>query len=736
MSKRKTIYAFLKKKDVNNSKFRTLVAVETNLAVEINVDTSMPDEHPSKCSRIQSKEIDHDLGSRKQICEFPINKQDEIRRAYIEKGPYQPKDIDYPYNDDTHHHRFQPSWFKSHKDWLEYSPSTDAIYCLPCYLFSKKPIGRPGSDVFISTGFNNWKKVKDGMNCPLIRHEGKEPNSPHKIAVKCCEDLQNYSRHIDKLIEKQTSKELENNRLRLKTSIECARWLAFQACAFRGHDESLDSKNRGNFIELIKFTSTFNDKVASVVLENAPGNAKYTSPTIQKEILHILANNVRNAIREEIGDAKFCILVDEAQDESKREQMAIILRFVDKEGFIKERFFHVVHVRDTTALTLKNEICAVLSRYNLHIENIRGQGYDGASNMRGEWNGLQALFLKDCPYAYYVHCMAHMLQLALVTASREVKDIHQFFDHLVNIINIVIASSKCNDELQHAQAEQVENMIAFNEIETGRGANQIGTLQRAVDTRWGSHFQSICSLIKMFDATCKVINTISEEGANYKQRGDAEGAYQVLTSFEFILILHLMKEIMGITNVLCQALQQHSQDLLNAMHLVSTTKSLIQKLRDGEWEPLLARVISFCEQREIDIPDMNARYTKGRGRYRRQDDDLTMEHHFRIGIFIVAIDFQLQELKSRFCELTTELVILSATLNPKDTFRLFKIVDICNLIKKYYPQDFTEHEQELLESQLLHYELDVIKHPDFQNMSAISELCRGLKFQESLKSIF
>ena len=79
--------------------------------------------------------------------------------------------------------------------------------------------------------------------------------------------------------------------------------------------------------------------------------------------------------------------------------------------------------------------------------------------------------------------MAHRLQLALITASREVKDVHQFFDHLVNIINIFVGSSKCNDELQHAQAEQVENMIASNEIETGRDANQIGTLQRAVDTR-------------------------------------------------------------------------------------------------------------------------------------------------------------------------------------------------------------------------------------------------------------
>ena len=42
-----------------------------------------------------------------------------------------------------------------------------------------------------------------------------------------------------------------------------------------------------------------------------------------------------------------------------------------------------------------------------------------------------------------------------------------------------------------------------------------------------------------------------------------------------------MKEIMGITNVLCQALQQHFQDLLNVMHLILTTKSLIQELRDN-----------------------------------------------------------------------------------------------------------------------------------------------------------
>ena len=82
MSKWKTIDAFFKKKDVSNLEIMTLVAVETN------IDNSMPDEHPFKCSRIQSEEIDCDPGSCKQICELPINKQDEIWRAYLKEGPY------------------------------------------------------------------------------------------------------------------------------------------------------------------------------------------------------------------------------------------------------------------------------------------------------------------------------------------------------------------------------------------------------------------------------------------------------------------------------------------------------------------------------------------------------------------------------------------------------------------------------------------------------------------------
>ena len=81
------------------------------------------------------------------------------------------------------------------------------------------------------------------------------------------------------------------------------------------------------------------------MLENAPGNAKYIAPSLQQEILSLLSQKVQKTIREEIGNRKFCIMVDESYDESKKEQMALVLRFVNKEGLIKERFLDVVQDR-------------------------------------------------------------------------------------------------------------------------------------------------------------------------------------------------------------------------------------------------------------------------------------------------------------------------------------------------------------------------------------------------------
>ncbi|XP_058751081.1 uncharacterized protein LOC131624112 [Vicia villosa] len=329
----------------------------------------------------------------------------------------------------------------------------------------------------------------------------------------------------------------------------------------------------------------------------------------------------------------------------------LVLRFVDKEGFIQERFFGLARVNDTTSLTLKQKVYDILSLHNLDVSNIRGQRYDGASNIRGEWNGLQALFMKDCPFEYYVHCFAHRLQLALVTASREVKPIHQFFDKLTLIVNVVFSSTKRHDELQASQLDEIEHLLEIGEIVTGKGENQIGTLRRAGDTRWGSHLSSISSLIAMYEATCTVSKKFAKEGLSYASHGDADSAYNYLKSFDFIFILHLMKEIIGVTNMLCQALQQQSQDVVNVMNLVCAIKTLIQELKEDGWDKLFSYVKSFCEKHDIEIPELDDVHSTTRfGRSRLEENKVTIEHYFRVEIFFTTIDKQLQELNSRFSE--------------------------------------------------------------------------------------
>ena len=316
-----------------------------------------------------------------------------MRRAYLLLGPMQPKLKHYRASGKKgHQRRFQYKWFDSFPSWLEYSKDSHRAYCLLCLVSSRNILAKGGSDVFAVHGFDNWKKVNDEKYCALLGHEGSTPCSPHNNAVIERQALLNQAGHLENVVAAKDDEKVERNRLRLKASVAVVRWLTFQSCAFRGHNEKAESKNKRNFLELLGLLAEFNPDLAKVILGNSPYNSKYTCPDIQKEILSIYASKVRRHIREEIGDSKFSILVDETCDVAKREQMALVFRFVDKAGFSQERFFDLIHVANTKAMTLKDKLCSALSLNGFDIQNLRGQGYDGASNMRGELNELHLFF--------------------------------------------------------------------------------------------------------------------------------------------------------------------------------------------------------------------------------------------------------------------------------------------------------------------------------------------------------
>ncbi|KAM1840103.1 hypothetical protein ACFX1X_015078 [Malus domestica] len=362
--------------------------------------------------------------------DYPSNIQDEIRRAYLQTGPCRPTKYEFPYTLHAKKKRlFVVSWFEEY-DWLECGISKDAAFCLHCYLF-KINFSQLGSDAFTGVGFKKWKNARKCFD-KLVGPIGNFHNKAREAASY----QMNQKAHIEAVVIKQSEEECMKYHLCLNPSIDCTKFLLRQGLPFRGHDKSDTSNNRGNYLELLQFLVDHDEKIKEVVLKNAPRNLKLIAPSIQKDIVNSCAFKTIKAIMKEGKESKFfSIMVDESRDISTKEQMAVILRYVDNKGQVIERFVGVQHVTETTLSKLKESIDEFLKLHDLSYSNLRGQGNDGARNMR-----------------------------ALVTVAKK-------------------KSCKRCDALREKQQENLIKAIENDCPETGQGLNQESSLKRDEDTR-------------------------------------------------------------------------------------------------------------------------------------------------------------------------------------------------------------------------------------------------------------
>ncbi|CAN0843763.1 Zinc finger MYM-type protein 1 [Linum grandiflorum] len=281
--------------------------------------------------------------------------------------------------------------------------------------------------------------------------------------------------------------------------------------------------------------------------------------------------------------------------------MGAVLRYVNVEGCVVERFLGISHVSDTKAVSLKMTIESMLTKYGLSISRVRGQGYDGASNMKGEINGLKTLVLEESPSAYYVHYFAHRLQLTLVSVA-------QNHDDVSIVTNLFGASCKRQNIIRETQAVQVQEAIAIGELETRRGLKslnqEIGT-KRPSDTRWGSHFGTFVDLENLFSI---LVQTLQNLKRNRKGVAQASLVLIQLEDFEFAFMLKLMIGYWQSQTQLSIALQNKDQDIINAIHLVNVSKTRLQKMRDSGCEQQFQEAIEFCAQKSIEVPNMDDVY--------------------------------------------------------------------------------------------------------------------------------
>ncbi|CAN6585781.1 unnamed protein product [Malus baccata var. baccata] len=629
-----------------------------------------------------------DPGHRRRMLDYPPNYREAIRRHYLQNNPCQPKDHIMP-KKVSNNRCFVTRWFDNFK-WLEYSIVKDAAFCRYCYLFKCDfdKEGNAGSDVFTEIGFTNWRKGLENFR----DHEGGV-GSLHNKALQQARDLMTQKQHIETFVIKQTDEARINYHTLLRGALDCTRWLLQHGLPFRGHDESFKSSNRGNYLELMQFLADHNDKVRKVVFENASKNLKYTSSDIQKDLVRACAIETIGAITK------------------------------DMEGEVIERFLGVQHVSSTTSSSLEEAIERLFASTNLSMSKLRGQGYDGASNMKEELNGLKAKILNKYPQAFYVHCFAHQLQLALVAVAKGIEGVAIFFNNASILVNTIGSSCKCRDAFREKQLEKIKKALDIGDLEMGRGLNQEISLMRPCDTRWNSHYGTIVSIIVMFEAVVEVLEWIKDD-TKQDNFGEVSKLFHDIQTFDFVFHLFFMRLILGITNELSQALQKKDQDIVNAMALVEVCKQKPQSLRDDDFGDLLDDVQKFCQEHDIVVPNMeDLRFVPGKSR--RKAPRLTNFHYYRVDLYFQVLDTQLKELNDRFNEVNTELLLCMACLSPVNNFASFDKAKIVRLAQ-LYPQDFDCMDLINLPIQLDNYIHDMKMHSEFSSLRGIGDLAKEL----------
>eukprot|EP00112_Aurelia_sp_Birch-Aquarium-sp1_P020814 Seg5447.2 transcript_id=Seg5447.2/GoldUCD/mRNA.D3Y31 product="52 kDa repressor of the inhibitor of the protein kinase" protein_id=Seg5447.2/GoldUCD/D3Y31 len=250
--------------------------------------------------------------------------------------------------------RFVFQWLKRFP-WLANSKYLDGAFCLPCVLFGKETGHNANKlDKLVKSPLRYWlsahSKYKDHEMKSQLHHQATLEMDDFKKLVE------RKLKPIDEILDTVRSARIKKNREKIEPILETVIFCGRQNIALRGHRddsahrESEGNSNTRNFQELLDFRAKSGDEILKQHFETAPRNANYRSKTIQNEMIHCCGAYISNSLVQEIREAKiFAVLADEASDVSNRKQIALIIRFVDRQHMIREEFLRFIHCEAGTS---------------------------------------------------------------------------------------------------------------------------------------------------------------------------------------------------------------------------------------------------------------------------------------------------------------------------------------------------------------------------------------------------
>lgn len=477
--------------------------------------------------------------------------------------------------------RFSSKYYKMF-NWIEYSMSKDSLFCFSCRHFSAN-LTAPGQAIsqtcYVDFGSKckNWKEM---TKC-LTKHNRYKR---HCISTQRWIDYQliqkNNSHSVANQIINFRQENIIENRNHLHFLFKATLYLSKQGLAFRGHDESEQSKNKGNFIEILEMFASNEIKLR---LQARYGH--YTSPVYQNDFISIIATLTRQNILSTMNKfGVYTIMVDETKDLSKKEQMSFILRFMDNDINICEKSIGCYHMKKSNAESLATEIMKILIDNKLDKMNCIGQCYDGASVMSGQYSGVQERIRLEIPHAIYVHCYAHRLNLCLVQTLQNIPHICNFFNTVQNLYKFIMNSQIRYELFVKAQKDKNLNIIH---------------LERLIDTRWSYWYTSIKKINMRFTEILEVLLVLSNEG---DQTARAIGILNEMSTLLFISTSLSMEALLQ--TVHCASVELQNSNIIQsvAVDLINSTKESIEQMHnDTFWENIITMAKSIISKNEIVI---------------------------------------------------------------------------------------------------------------------------------------
>ncbi|XP_060182838.1 uncharacterized protein LOC132612763 [Lycium barbarum] len=260
--------------------------------------------------------------------------------------------------------------------------------------------------------------------------------------------------------------------------------------------------------------------VGSIILQNAPKNEMICCQKIQKDIVDACAKEKIKAIIEDLDGDFFGILVDDSKDISHKEQMGLILE----------------------------TIYSFLSNHSLSPSQVRGQGYDGASNMQGELNGLKNLILCDTLSAYSTYYFSHQLQLTLVALEMKNSDkLENFIDIFPSILYVLEfaaflkKTNSLNSSLQNMDQDIVNAMGLLNTAKQ--------ELQMMRESEWQSLLDDVFSFCDKHEILILKIDARYILGKSKHRALDITYSHHFRVGFFYGVIDFLLQELNSRFNV-------------------------------------------------------------------------------------------------------------------------------------------------------------------------------------------